>query len=429
MTLSRNGTVTLSDNGERPRLPDGISTLAVLHLAGVTGPSRTLRPRLERLARRGPLTVAVPGPGTAADSYRDIAHVEPLDFHPLYFPRAPADLAATGRRLASEVLTFRRYLRRTRPDLVVVATATLPAAVAAARIERLPVIVKLAELFDKGHVRSPGRTLAGHATLAVHKALADALICSSREVAAQVRGPGRARVVPLYPGISQELADGDGPAFREEHGLEDAYPLVAVVGNIAVGRGQDLAVRALERLRRRLPRAALVLVGEPHPNPLDRGFRGELVSLAERLGVRDRVVLAGFVEQVADVYAAADVVVNPARFNEPFGRVAPEALVAGRPVVATRVGAIPEVLRDGRDALLVEPESPATIADAVVRLCEDRELREGLVAEGRERVLEKFSEEHGADEFERLAVGLLRRYGRRAAQPSRQAAASVSARS
>jgi glycosyltransferase involved in cell wall biosynthesis len=388
-------------------LPPGLRTLAVLHLAEVSGPSRTLRPRLERLARHGDVEVVVPGPGGAAESYRDIARITTLGYRPLSFPGAAADLAAIARRLARETHTFRRHLREAQPDLVVIATATLPSALVAARLERLPVIVKLAEIFDKGHVQSPIRAVAGQATLTLHHSLADALVCSSKGVAAQLKGSGRARVLALYPGISPDHADGDGGAFRAAHGLEDADPLIAVVGNIAAGRGQDLVVRGLDRLRGRFPRAALVLVGTPHPNPLDRAFCESVITLADDLGVADRVVMAGFVDRVADVYAAADVVVNPARFNEPFGRVAPEALVAGCPVVAARVGAIPEVLRDETDALIVAPENPAAIADAVTRLIDDTELAARLVSEGRERSLRKFSEEHGADEFERVAASVL----------------------
>jgi glycosyltransferase involved in cell wall biosynthesis len=382
-------------------------TLAVLHLAEVSGPSRTLRPRLERMASQGDLDVVVPGPGGAAESYRDIARITMLDYRPLSFPAAPADLAAIIGRLARETQAFRRHLREARPDLVVIATATLPAALVAARLERLPVIVKLAEIFDKGHVRSAPRTLAGQATLALHRSLADVLICSSKTVAAQLRGSGRARVLPLYPGISPEHATGDGAAFRDAHGLRDAAPLIAVVGNIAAGRGQDLAVRALGLVRDRFPHAACALVGAPHPNALDRSFCDGVIELADELGLSERVILPGFVDRVADVYAAADVVVNPARFNEPFGRVAPEALVAGCPVVATRVGAIPEVLRDGTDALIVDPESPAAIAEAISRVMEGGDLAEQLVERGRHRALSEFSEEHGADEFERVAAEIV----------------------
>jgi glycosyltransferase involved in cell wall biosynthesis len=99
------------------------------------------------------------------------------------------------------------------------------------------------------------------------------------------------------------------------------------------------------------------------------------------------------------VYAAVDVVVNPARVSEAFGRVAVEALAAGRPVVATRVGAVAEVLRPGEDALIVEPDDPHAIAAAVVRLWRDPELRHRLVASGYERVRERFREDDAARAF------------------------------
>jgi glycosyltransferase involved in cell wall biosynthesis len=124
--------------------------------------------------------------------------------------------------------------------------------------------------------------------------------------------------------------------------------------------------------------------------------------LAERLEVDDLVVFAGFVDPVADVYAAADVVVNASRVSEGLGMVALEALAAGRPVVATRVGAVTEVLRDGREALLVEPDDAAALARAIERLWTDGNLRRRLVSEGRARVLRDFPEASGVNAFSRV---------------------------
>ena len=134
--------------------------------------------------------------------------------------------------------------------------------------------------------------------------------------------------------------------------------MLASVGYLTEGRGQDLLVRAMPAILERLPDARYVLAGDPFPRPQDIAYRDRLVALVDELGLGDSVIVAGHVEEIADVYAAADVVVNPARFNEPFGRVPFEAAVAGRPAVVTRVGAIPELLRDGSSALIVEPEDP-----------------------------------------------------------------------
>ena len=182
--------------------------------------------------------------------------------------------------------------------------------------------------------------------------------------------------------------------------------MVAVIGNLTEGRGQDTAVRALAVLRERFPDAQLAIVGL-HPRSLDEAFGAAVRALVRELGLERSVTFTGFVERVADVYAAADVVADPARFNEAFGRVAFEAFMAGRPVVASAVGAIPEVLRDGRDALLVPPDDPGALAEAVSRLVDNPALRDRLVAEGRRRMESEFGEEAGIEAFESVVADVL----------------------
>jgi glycosyltransferase involved in cell wall biosynthesis len=202
-----------------------------------------------------------------------------------------------------------------------------------------------------------------------------------------------------YPPIGAEYAHGDRARGRERFGLGPDDICLTVVGSISRGRGQDVAIRALARVRQRFPSARLLVVGSPHPRPVDIAFDEELRALAREIGVADAVVFAGTevsghgVEAMADVYAASDVVVNPARFAEPFGRVAPEALVAGRPVVASRVGAIPEVIRDGVDGLLVPSEHPDALAAAVIRVLDDPALARSMVESGRRRVLAEFGDD------------------------------------
>ncbi|HMJ95165.1 MAG TPA: glycosyltransferase [Thermoleophilaceae bacterium] len=168
-------------------------------------------------------------------------------------------------------------------------------------------------------------------------------------------------------------------------------------------------------IRERLPDVQLLIVGDPHPRPVDLAFACELRALATALGVADAVVVAGSdvighgPRAMADVYAAADLVVNPARFAEPFGRVAAEALVAGRPVVATAVGGIPEVIRDGVDGLLVSPDDPVALAAAVSRLLDAPQLCEKFVACGRERVLEKFGYEQDLAAWRTVVEPLMER--------------------
>jgi glycosyltransferase involved in cell wall biosynthesis len=158
-----------------------------------------------------------------------------------------------------------------------------------------------------------------------------------------------------------------------------------------------------------------VIAGTSLERGRDIGFADTLARLANELGVADRVTFTGFVDPVSDLLAAADIVVNPARCNEAFGRVAIEALAAGTPVIATRVGAVPEILCDGEHALLVAPDDPAAIAEAVERLCTDAELSRRLVETGRELVVRTYREERAVGEFARLVDDVL---GAPAPQPA-----------
>ena len=381
-------------------------TTVVFHLADVTGPAKSLRPRLEALARRGvALEVLAPGEGSLARAYGDLGSVRALPYASLTVPRTLREGARALRSFTRDVALFRRELRLRRPDVVVVVTTVLPAALIAARLERLPTVAYVGEIFPTRATGGTARALGGRVIARLSAALADRLVCCSKTVAGQFKRHGG--TVTIYPGISRAYAEGDRAGFRARHGLEKASPLLAVVGNVTEGRGQDTAVRALAVLRKQFPDAQLVIVGLPHPRPVDEAFGAAVHDLVRELGVGRSVTFTGFVERVADVYAAADVVVNPARLNEAFGRVAFEAFMAGRPVVASAVGAVPEVLGNGRDTLLVPRDDPVALAEAVSRLVENPALRDRLVAEGSRRVESEFGEEAGIEAFERVVADVI----------------------
>jgi len=374
-------------------------TLVILHSRAAAGPPRHVFPWLSPLAERGSVAVVVPAAGSAADLYARIGEPIVLDFEPLTYPRSFRALGPYAARLAADVRRFSGLIRQLRPDLVVVVTASVPAALVAARLQRVPSAVFVGEILDKGVVVSRGRSIAAAATARLTAALADGVVCCSDAVARQFTPVGSRLLRTIYPGVDGAYADGDGARFRALHGLAAAEPCLAVIGNVTPARGQDVAIRALPGLRKDFPAVRCVIAGVPHPQTGDVAYRQELARLARRLGVDDVVSFVGLVDPIADLYAAADVVVNPARFNEPFGRVAVEALSAGRPVVAAGVGAIPEVVRDGREALLFPAEDHEALRRAVARVWREPGLREELVRNGRSRVRDDFREDRAVEAF------------------------------
>src|SRR5688572_28306870 len=190
-----------------PSLPR--RTLAVFHLAETSGPSRSLENELRWLSEHGDVDVVVPGPGAVADTFAEFAEVHPCRYVALTLPRDPISAARSARRIAREARAFRSLIRERRPDLVVVASAMLPAATIAANREGVATAVYAGELFPGAGVQGAGdggvahaaKRLGGRALARVTARLADAVMACSEAVADQYRGAGRAEVSVLYPAI------------------------------------------------------------------------------------------------------------------------------------------------------------------------------------------------------------------------------------
>jgi glycogen synthase len=172
------------------------------------------------------------------------------------------------------------------------------------------------------------------------------------------------------------------------------------VGRIDPDKGIDLAVAALAELP---PQTALTIAGAG-----DAAYEAQLCEQAESLGVRDRVDFVGSVEADAlpALYATADAVLFPIRWDEPWGLVPLEAMGVGRPVVAVSKGGAASYLRDAENSLLIPPEDAAALAAAVGRLGSDADLRARLRAGGA-----RTAAEHSAERFEQRMVDELERAG------------------
>jgi len=158
-----------------------------------------------------------------------------------------------------------------------------------------------------------------------------------------------------------------------------AAPLVVTAARLHPDKGLDVLVDALVEVRRAVPGARVRVVGGAQEGFED--LPGELRAAAGRAGVGEALELVGFVDDPAALVAAARCYVQPARERTEILPLAIlEAMAAGTPVVATDVGGVADVVRDGDTGLLVPPEDPAALAAAIVRVLRDDELAERLRA-------------------------------------------------
>lgn len=212
------------------------------------------------------------------------------------------------------------------------------------------------------------------------------LVVNSQAIAGQLAAAGypAARVSVLANGV--ELGDLGNPADRDEPdfgdlGIPPGAPVAGIVGNLRRVKNHLLFVRAMAQVLPAFPDARAVIVGQPLPS--EPHVAAELEAEIARLGLGGRVLLAGFRGEVPALMRRFTVLCLSSH-SEGLPNVVLEAMAAGRPVVATRVGGVPELVRDGVTGLLVAPGDVEGFAAAVRRLLAEPDLAARLGEAGRE---------------------------------------------
>jgi glycosyltransferase involved in cell wall biosynthesis len=206
--------------------------------------------------------------------------------------------------------------------------------------------------------------------------------------------------VTFVPNGIDALPAGDGARVRRELGVDPDAPLLGAVAVLREQKGLDVLVRAVAEAARELPDLRVAIAGEGPE-------RASLEALAAELGVAHRVLLLGHRSDVPDLLAAFDVAVSSSWF-EGSPLAAMEYMDAGLPVVATRVGGMPDLIEDGVHGRLVEPGDPSALATAVVEVVSDRERAAAMGARARDRRRAEFdlngTVQRLEDLYERLAA-------------------------
>jgi glycosyltransferase involved in cell wall biosynthesis len=234
-------------------------------------------------------------------------------------------------------------------------------------------------------VRSPEDV----ATVAALTSAMDRVIVPSSSIAAKVQAEGRggAPFAVIPNGVDLSRFDGPAPpcTLRDEYGIPCEEVLVGVVARLEPEKGHRHLVAAMPEVLARAPRTWLAIVGEGSECAALRAQAAELPPQ-----VRDRIIFTGRRDDVSAVTGDLDIAVLPS-LREAQGISILEAMARRKPVVASAVGGIPEVVTDDLDGLLVPPADPAALAEAIVRLARSPALRERLGKAGYATVAERFS--------------------------------------
>jgi glycosyltransferase involved in cell wall biosynthesis len=392
-------------------LPETVKVLRVIARLNVGGPALHVAYLTAGLADRGYDTTLVAG--TIARGEESMAfvadahnvHVETLgDLHREISPIR--DLRA--------IVQLAQLIRQERPTILHTHTAKAGAvgriAALLARDARPPIVIHTFH----GHVLRGyfGRVKTfGFRTLERWLArTSTALVAVSPEVrddlvALGVAPASKFTVVRLGIDLPRRVDNNEAQRreARRQMGLRGDAFVVGWVGRMTAVKRTELVVRALQDLVARNVDAFVVLVG-------DGPDRDQLERYAHELGVIKRCLFLGYQEDVARFYDAIDVLVLPS-INEGTPVSVIEALAARRPAVATRVGGVPDVVRDGIDGFLVDVDDGEALATRLAELAADPELRARMGEAGHARVIERYSVSRLVDDIDKLYRDLLTERG------------------
>lgn len=229
-------------------------------------------------------------------------------------------------------------------------------------------------------------------TIAVSKAVADFL------VSVNITKPDKIKVIYNGIDIVMDRKDEDEVKLLEKYGLLQKDIVIGTVGSLNMQKDTITLLRAMPRILKKLPNAKLVIVGA---GPLQKWLTG----LTKKMRIDNSVIFTGMLPKVNAILKTFSIFVLCSR-SESFGLSILEAMKAHVPVIATRVGGIPEIITNNRNGILVESCDPKQLAVAIMKLLNDKKLQRKLVMGGDE-TLHKFTITTMVRETEKLYKQLI----------------------
>jgi glycosyltransferase involved in cell wall biosynthesis len=203
------------------------------------------------------------------------------------------------------------------------------------------------------------------------KVVADAQVIKKQLIEQNGVDPERIVVIGSGVDLSKFKPDRDGMKFRKEMGFTAETPIIANIGMIRSDKGQMRLMKAALTVLKERPDARFIFVGQGTGDRLrERRLRKAIYDS----GLENKIIMLGYRWDTPDILAAANMVVIASLCTEASPIVLREAFASGRPVVATKIGDVPEIIRDGENGLMVEPNDANALAQSILRFLSDPQL-------------------------------------------------------
>jgi len=182
--------------------------------------------------------------------------------------------------------------------------------------------------------------------------------------------------------------------------LSDNYPIVGLIGHINPVKGHTVFIEAAKYVIEQFPAARFLIIGGIVFHK-DVAYAKQLKKLVKEKRLTNEAIFLGFRSDVPEIIASLDIFVL-ASLTEPFGKVVVEAMAMKKPVVATRVGGVPEIIEHSKSGILIPPGDATTLAEAIIKVAKDENRARRIGVEGRRTVMRKFNLGSFLQRFERV---------------------------
>jgi glycosyltransferase involved in cell wall biosynthesis len=227
----------------------------------------------------------------------------------------------------------------------------------------------------------------------------DAVICISRAVRENLErlGVETPNLTTIWNALdpSEMTVRMERTAVLNEFGIAPGSRLIGMVGNIKPWKGQAVVVEAMEIVARKHPDVVCLLIGDH--SEADAEYKRTIDRTISDQGLQKRVIITGYRANVPDYVAALDILIHASVLPEPFGRVLLEGMALRKPLVASRGGAVPEIVEEGITGLLFEPGNGPDLADKLLRLLESPDAAQAMGAAGFDRLKNQFGIRNNAE--------------------------------
>lgn len=312
----------------------------------------------------------------------------PVVFRP-YSITKNVSQSAWLRGIAALMRDMTRFFRQQRPTIAqsFLPTANLFTAICA-KFAGVPVIITGRRATMNAHASDfpafPHQWLLHLSNLWVSAVLAN----SSRlkeACLAQERWLSPQNIYVIHNGVNTERFRPMRLSLSLKHafGIPAPAPVVGVIANLAARKGHRDILNAAEAILRQIPETCFAFIGR------DEGMQRELERMAKSAGIRDSIIFAGQQSNIPEWLSIIDIVVS-ASLEEGMSNALLEGMAAGKPLVATRIAGTPEIVIDGITGLLIPPGEPDALAEAILQMLRNRNLREKMGSAGHQRARELF---------------------------------------